>query len=142
MNNDDADQKPDWEVKCDELAEKYVFETNGHRWSNNNNECGDNFGSFKAGFNACRAELRAENAELKRRISGHMGAVDIFCERNDKLQFKLYAANAQMEKMGNTLKDISSYSGKTTQKGFDDGIDQNMADEALSQYEQFKKGSK
>lgn len=28
---------------------KWVFEDNGHRWSNNNNECGDNFGSFVKG---------------------------------------------------------------------------------------------
>jgi hypothetical protein len=33
----------------DKAAEKYVFETNGHKWSNNNDECGDNFGSFKQG---------------------------------------------------------------------------------------------
>ena len=33
----------------DRAAEKYVFETNGHKWSNNNDECGDNFGSFKQG---------------------------------------------------------------------------------------------
>lgn len=33
----------------DQAAEKYVFETNGHKWSNNNDECGDNFGSFKQG---------------------------------------------------------------------------------------------
>ena len=33
----------------EEAAEKWVFETNGHKWSNNNNEAADNFGSFKAG---------------------------------------------------------------------------------------------
>ena len=30
-------------------AEKWVFETNGHRWSNNDATAGDNFGSFLAG---------------------------------------------------------------------------------------------
>ncbi|MBP9793320.1 MAG: hypothetical protein KBC56_04910 [Flavobacterium sp.] len=30
-------------------ASKWVFDTNGHRWSNNNNECGDNYESFKMG---------------------------------------------------------------------------------------------
>lgn len=30
-------------------ATKWVFETNGNRWSNNNSECGDNFGSFLEG---------------------------------------------------------------------------------------------
>ncbi len=32
-----------------EAAEEWVFETNGHKWSNNNNEAGDNCGSFIAG---------------------------------------------------------------------------------------------
>lgn len=32
-----------------EAATKWVFETNGDKWSNNNNECGDNLGSFIAG---------------------------------------------------------------------------------------------
>lgn len=35
-----------------ELADKWVFETNGHNWSNNNNEAGDNYGSFIAGYKA------------------------------------------------------------------------------------------
>jgi len=30
-------------------AEKWVFETNGHKWSNNDDTAGDNFGSFIAG---------------------------------------------------------------------------------------------
>lgn len=30
-------------------ADTWVFETNGHRWSNNNNEAGDNHESFLAG---------------------------------------------------------------------------------------------
>jgi hypothetical protein len=33
----------------EEAAEKWVFETNGHKWSNNDNTAGDNYGSFKAG---------------------------------------------------------------------------------------------
>ena len=33
----------------EEVAEKWVFKTNGHKWSNNNNEVGDNYGSFIAG---------------------------------------------------------------------------------------------
>lgn len=32
-----------------DAAEKWVFEKNGHKWSNNNDEAGDNFGSFLAG---------------------------------------------------------------------------------------------
>ena len=30
-------------------AEKWVFETNAHKWSNNDDTAGDNFGSFIAG---------------------------------------------------------------------------------------------
>jgi hypothetical protein len=33
----------------EEAAEKGVFETNGHRWSNNDDTAGDNYGSFKEG---------------------------------------------------------------------------------------------
>ena len=40
------------EISSSELqiaAEEWVFEKNGHKWSNNNDEAGDNFGSFLAG---------------------------------------------------------------------------------------------
>jgi hypothetical protein len=33
----------------DELAEEWI-DVNSHKWSNNNNEVGDNYGSFKQGF--------------------------------------------------------------------------------------------
>ena len=33
----------------EEAAEKWVFETNEHKWSNNDDTAGDNYGSFKAG---------------------------------------------------------------------------------------------
>jgi hypothetical protein len=33
----------------DEAADKWVFETNGHKWSNNDDTAGDNYGSFIAG---------------------------------------------------------------------------------------------
>ena len=32
-------------------AEEYVFDKNGHKFSNNNDEAGDNFASFLAGAN-------------------------------------------------------------------------------------------
>lgn len=48
----------------EELADKWVFDINGMRWSNNNNECGDNFESFKKGFDACmNLELSIKFAE-------------------------------------------------------------------------------
>ena len=33
----------------EEAANKWVFETNGHKWSNNDDTAGDNYGSFKEG---------------------------------------------------------------------------------------------
>ena len=33
----------------EEATEKWVFETNGHKWSNNDDTAGDNYGSFIAG---------------------------------------------------------------------------------------------
>jgi hypothetical protein len=44
----------------EKLADKWVFETNGHKWSNNNNEAGDNFGSFIAGFKEAEKTLYSE----------------------------------------------------------------------------------
>ena len=35
--------------KLDDAAHEWVFETNGHKWSNNDDTAGDNFGSFIAG---------------------------------------------------------------------------------------------
>jgi hypothetical protein len=34
----------------DELAEEWVFEKNSHKWSNNDDTAGDNYASFKEGF--------------------------------------------------------------------------------------------
>lgn len=33
----------------EDAAEKWVFDTNGHKWSNNDNTAGDNYGSFIEG---------------------------------------------------------------------------------------------
>lgn len=33
----------------EEAAENWVFETNGHKWSNNDDTAGDNYVSFKEG---------------------------------------------------------------------------------------------
>ena len=48
----------------EEAADKWVFETNGHKWSNNNNEAGDNFGSFIAGFKEAEKTLYSEEEVL------------------------------------------------------------------------------
>lgn len=54
-------------VDVEELAEKWVFETNRHKWSNNDDTAPDNYASFKAGHNAKEAEF----------TRGHM--FDLFC---------------------------------------------------------------
>ena len=49
---DDCPAKPLEELKqktLEEAAEKWVFETNGHKWSNNDDSAGDNYGSFIEG---------------------------------------------------------------------------------------------
>lgn len=40
--------KPKQET-LEEAANKWVFETNSHKWSNNNDTAGDNYGSFIQG---------------------------------------------------------------------------------------------
>jgi hypothetical protein len=57
----------------EEAAERWVFETNGHKWSNNDDSAGDNFGSFVAG-----SKWRSDNSytrdELKEAYSmGRLG---------------------------------------------------------------------
>ena len=37
--------------KVDKLAQQWV-EAHSHKWSNNNNEVGDNYGSFVEGYKA------------------------------------------------------------------------------------------
>ena len=49
----------------EESAEKWVFETNGHKWSNNNNEAGDNFGSFKEGYKTAQKTLYSDDEVLE-----------------------------------------------------------------------------
>jgi hypothetical protein len=44
----------------EEAAEKWVFETNGHKWSNNDDTAGDNYGSFMAGAKWMKEKLYSE----------------------------------------------------------------------------------
>jgi len=66
----------------EEAAERWVFETNGHKWSNNDDSAGDNFGSFVAG-----SRWRSDNSytldELKEAYSmGRLGkSISEFNER-------------------------------------------------------------
>jgi len=49
----------------EEAAEKWVFETNGHKWSNNDDTAGDNYGSFIEGANFMTEIMYSED-EVKR----------------------------------------------------------------------------
>lgn len=42
-------------------ADKWVFETNGMKWSNNDDSAGDNFGSFVAGAKWILSKLNNEH---------------------------------------------------------------------------------
>jgi hypothetical protein len=46
--------------ELEEAAEKWVFETNGNKWSNNDDTAGDNYGSFIAGFKCCQEQTYSE----------------------------------------------------------------------------------
>jgi hypothetical protein len=41
----------------EEAAERWVFETNGQKWSNNDDTAGDNYGSFIAGYKLAQEKL-------------------------------------------------------------------------------------
>ena len=49
----------------EEAAEKWVFETNSHKWSNNDNSAGDNYGSFLNGAK-WQAERSYSEEEVKK----------------------------------------------------------------------------
>jgi hypothetical protein len=52
----DIDEKQE---TIEEAAEKWVFETNGHRWSNNDDTAGDNYGSFIAGTKWMKEQMES-----------------------------------------------------------------------------------
>jgi len=43
----------------DEAAACWVWETNGHKWSNSDDTAGDNYGSFKAGAEWQREQMES-----------------------------------------------------------------------------------
>jgi hypothetical protein len=49
----------------EDFAEKWVFETNGHKWSNNDDTAGDNYGSFIAGFKEAEKRLYSKEDLIK-----------------------------------------------------------------------------
>jgi hypothetical protein len=61
-----CDRKPKQET-LEEMANKWVFETNGYKWSNNDDTAGDNYGSFVAGYKESLKTMYSE--EEVRKIS-------------------------------------------------------------------------
>lgn len=53
------------EDDVDNLAEEWI-DQNGHKWSNNNNEVGDNYGSFKSGYNKAKEKYKYTEEDLLR----------------------------------------------------------------------------
>jgi hypothetical protein len=52
----------------DELAQEWVFDINGHKWSNNDDTGGDNYGSFKAGYNKAKEKYKYTEKDMVRAI--------------------------------------------------------------------------
>ena len=66
----------------EEAAYRWVFETNGHKWSNNDDTAGDNFGSFKSG-----AEWQAERmCNHNYTLTSEQGHRVIKCQKCDDTQ--------------------------------------------------------
>jgi hypothetical protein len=67
----------------EEAAETWVFETNGHKWSNNDDTAGDNYGSFMAG-----AEWQSERMYSEEEVEKMVRAAYTFGEK----EFKYFGA--------------------------------------------------
>jgi hypothetical protein len=67
----------------EEAAETWVFETNGHKWSNNDDTAGDNYGSFMAG-----AEWQSERGYSEEEVEKMVRAAYTFGEK----EFKYFGA--------------------------------------------------
>ena len=74
----------------EDAAEKWVFETNGHKWSNNDDTAGDNYGSFIAGAN-----YQAERISLMEIELNHTKTLLASCEKaledRDKKAERMYS---------------------------------------------------
>jgi|688.fasta_scaffold204300_5 hypothetical protein len=68
----------------DNLADSWVFEKNGHKWSNNDGTAGDNYGSFKAGFERA-LELMEERYYTKDQMMMLAGYVAGMLSRNKEI---------------------------------------------------------
>jgi hypothetical protein len=52
-----------------ELADKWVFDINGYKWSNNDSTAGDNFGSYIAGYNKAREKYKYTEEDVRKAIT-------------------------------------------------------------------------
>jgi len=59
INNKEWEEVQVGKNPIEEAAYKWVFETNGHNWSNNDDTAGDNYGSFKAGAEWMREQMES-----------------------------------------------------------------------------------
>lgn len=74
------------EKQIEEKATNWVFEENGHRWSNNDDSAGDNTESFKAGANfILEKNLPVLFADWKEENENEEALHDLFFESNQEI---------------------------------------------------------
>jgi hypothetical protein len=110
----------------EEAALKWVFDTNGHKWSNNDDTAGDNYGSFIAGAN-----YQAENMPIhildvdNTKVSIQEGVVIV--EKNDKTLIS-YSEEEVDLLVNELINKFTDWSGSYVYK-----------DKLIEMYEQLKK---
>jgi len=62
-------------LSIEDKADKWVFEINGHKWSNNDSSAGDNYGSFIAGANEMLPIIKELGEALKEIQEANTGGV-------------------------------------------------------------------
>jgi hypothetical protein len=62
----------------EEAAEEWAFETNGHKWSNNDGTAGDNYGSFMEGAKWQQERMYSEEEVLKLLEKSHFVEENIY----------------------------------------------------------------
>ena len=76
--------------ELEKSAEKWVFEINGHKWSNNDDTAGDNYGSFINGANWQKNKLFT-NEEVVMILQRRLMSVGIISSLNaTKIWFNQY----------------------------------------------------
>ena len=70
--------------KIEKLAQQWV-EAHSHKWSNNNNEVGDNYGSFIEGYRAAEKELPTWDDVSKAIIMSATSPTDNLIDRCEQI---------------------------------------------------------